>query len=83
MRRTEVEHTSRVLTALLSEAAELAQKYLEQFERLQRSTPGSDEFETSWAEVATLLAWLQSKIPDILKEMEQIEDTWPEESPGV
>lgn len=81
MRRTEVEHASRVLNALLSEAAELARKYLEQFERLQRSTPGSDEFETSWAEVATLLAWLRDKIPDILNEMERIENTWPEESP--
>ena len=80
MRRTEAEHTSRTLEVLLREITELAQKYLGEHERLQRAAQGSEEFETSWAEVATVLAWLQDKIPDILEEMERIEDTWPEES---
>lgn len=79
--RTEAEHTSRTLEVLLREIAELAQKYLGEHQRLQSAAPGSEEFETSWAEVATLLSWLQEKIPDILEEMERLEDTWPEESP--
>lgn len=81
MRRTETEYMSRTLEVLLKEVAELAQKYVGEHERLQKSAPGSDEFETSWAEVATVLPWLQDKISDILEEMERIEDTWPEESP--
>lgn len=78
MRRTEVEYMSRTLEVLLREVADLAQRYVGEHERLQKSAQGSEEFETSWAEVATILPWLQDKISDILEEMERIENTWPE-----
>ena len=81
MQRTEAEYMSRTLEVLLREVAELSHKYVGEQERLQKTVPGSDEFETSWAEIATVLPWLQDKISDILEEMERIEDTWPEASP--
>ena len=61
------------------EIAELSHRYLRALDAIhQEPDPDSDEFAELWAEIDVSLFTMQLKIKDVLKEMERLEDTWPD-----
>jgi len=74
----QVQWTSDVVDVLSQEIAELSHRYLVELDALKNATPGSDAFIEHRAEAIVALEWIQMKIKDLLKEMERLEDTWPD-----
>lgn len=74
----QAEWTSDIFETMTQEIAELSHRYLVQLDALRQQIPGSDSYVDHWAEIAVDLEWLQMKIKDVLKEMEQLEETWPD-----
>lgn len=68
-----------VIEVLWQEIAELSHRYLRALDAIhQEADPDSDEFAQLWAEIDVSLFTMQLKIKDVLKEMERLEDTWPD-----
>ncbi len=68
-----------VIEVLWQEIAELSHRYLRAVDAIhQELDPDSDEFAELWAEIDVSLFTMQLKIKDVLKEMERLEDTWPD-----
>ncbi len=70
--------TSATVQTLLGEIAELGARLERERQALQTKPPGSEGYVEHWAQTAVLLEWLQMKIQDLLREMEALEQTWPD-----
>jgi hypothetical protein len=74
----QIQWTSDVAEVLSQEIAELSHKYLVELDALKKTAPGSDAFIEHRAEAIVTLEWMQSKINDLLEEMEHFQETWPD-----
>jgi len=63
---------------LLEEISELGARLERERQALQTEPPGSETYVEHWAQAAVLLEWMQMKIQDLLREMEALEQTWPD-----
>ncbi|MCS6903360.1 MAG: hypothetical protein NZO41_03685 [Candidatus Bipolaricaulota bacterium] len=70
---------SNVIQVLWDEIAEYSQRYLAALDAIRQiQDPDSDEFAEQWAEIDVSLFVMQLKIKDVLKEMERLEESWPD-----
>ena len=68
-----------VVETLWDEIAEYSHRYLAALDAIRHiQDPDSDEFAEQWAEIDVSLFTMQLKIKDVLKEMERLEETWPD-----
>ena len=76
---TQPQALSNTVEVLWKEIAELSHRYLRALNEIRNQTdPDSDEFSEQWAEIDVTLFTMKLKIRDVLKEMERLEDTWPD-----
>lgn len=73
-----VQWASSTMKALAQEVVELSRRFEQEIQALQQQPQGSDAYVDHWAQTAVILEWLQMKIQDLLREMEKLEQTWPE-----
>ncbi len=68
-----------VVETLWDEIAEYSHRYLAALDAIRHiQDPDSDEFAERWAEIDVSLFAMQLKIKDVLREMERLEETWPD-----
>lgn len=73
-----VRWTSTTVQKLLEEISELGTRFERERQALQTESPGSEAYVEHWAQAAVLLEWMQMKIQDLLREMEALEQSWPD-----
>lgn len=73
-----VQWASSTMKALAQEVVELSRRFEQEIQALLQQPQGSDAYVDHWAQTAVILEWLQMKIQDLLREMEKLEQTWPE-----
>ncbi|MCS6937407.1 MAG: hypothetical protein NZ610_06915 [Candidatus Bipolaricaulota bacterium] len=75
----EAKAIAEVVETLWDEIAEYSQRYLAALDAIRQiQDPDSDEFAERWAEIDVSLFVMQLKIKDVLKEMERLEESWPD-----
>ena len=75
----EAKTIAEVVETLWDEIAEYSHRYLAALDAIRHiKDPDSDEFAEQWAEIDVSLFTMQLKIKDVLKEMERLEETWPD-----
>lgn len=76
---SQLDTISEVIEVSWKEIAELSHRYLRALDAIQHEMePESDEFAAQWAEIDVTLYTMQLKIKDVLKEMERLEESWPD-----